>query len=227
MVSGSRMSIFCTRARYRFLTEVGPLAFSNVYLTSSAVKGVPSCQVTFGRSLKRHLVGVGLSQLSGELRRHLEVGPGEVDERLEDVGVHLEPGVGEVGERIEARHLVELQHGDLLDGPRRRRRLGPGRGGRGEGGAGGGRRGQEVPAGDARAIAQMAVLLSSTRGTWECRSQYMEARARCKRGQPARRRYTAVTSPNTRRKLPPSTFTTSCRERPRASSAAPIDGQSP
>ena len=30
------------------------MAFSNVYLTSSAVNGVPSCHVTFGRSLKRH-----------------------------------------------------------------------------------------------------------------------------------------------------------------------------
>jgi hypothetical protein len=45
-------------------------------------------------------------------------------------------------------------------------------------------------------------------------------------GQP-RRDYTAATSSNTRRKFPPSTFATSSRERPRASSAAPIVGQSP
>ena len=69
------MSIFCTRARYRFLTEVGPLAVSNVYFTSSAVNGVPSCQVTFGRSLKRHRVGVGLSQLSASFGVILKSGP--------------------------------------------------------------------------------------------------------------------------------------------------------
>ena len=47
------------------------------------------------------------------------------------------------------------------------------------------------------------------------------------RSAPPRRGYTAATSPNTRRKFPPSTLTTSSRERPRASSAAPIVGQSP
>ena len=189
MVSGSRMSTFCTRARYRFLTEVGPLAFSKVYWTSSAVKGVPSCQVTFGRSLKRHLVGVGLSQLTASLGVILKSGPVKSMSGSRIWACICSPGF--VKSASGSRLATSSSCSTVICS------TGRGAAGAWAQAAAGAARAAPAAAVEVRkcrrvtrARSVMAMLLSSSRAPWERPSLYMEVRTRCKRGR--RRREQSV-----------------------------------